>query len=350
MTSNEPMALSLFESDERTIQGAADRLAVLPFGSDEARDAYGELLEGYRVSYREKRRLIRVSDKLQEQLATVNEELQRSKEAAENALDRLRETQENLVQAEKLASLGVLVAGVAHEINTPVGTALASASFLAMRTDRLKIEFRAQSLRRSELEDYLEAAGEAAALVLSNCQRAAELIRGFKQVAVDQTSAGQRRFSLRAYIDEVLVSLGPRLKQVSHRVVVDCPDDLVIEGIPGAFSQILTNLVLNSLTHGYGPGETGTIAIQAERLDGDTARLRYSDDGRGIPMEDRGRVFDPFFTTKRGNGGSGLGLHVVYNTVIGTLRGQITVESGAPKGAIFVITFPTHPTRQGLPV
>jgi signal transduction histidine kinase len=322
------------------IEDGASVLEQVAFGSDQARAAYQMLLDAYRASYREKRRLVRVSDKLQERLAGVNEELQSSKQAAEEALDRLQETQENLIQAEKLASLGVLVAGVAHEINTPVGTALASASFLAKRTQEVEGDFRDAKLKRSDLERYIAAAGEASALILSNCQRAAELIRGFKQVAVDQTSAGQRRFGLAAYIAEVLVSLGPRLKQVPHRVEVDCPEDLVLEGIPGAVSQVLTNLIMNSLMHGYAPGQVGTLSIRVDRLDGGLLRLAYHDDGRGIPAADLPRIFDPFFTTRRGNGGSGLGLHVVYNTVVGTLKGQITVESTPGQGTLFTLIFP----------
>lgn len=331
---------SLFESDERMIEEGTAKLASLAFGEEGAREAYKTLLDAFRSSYREKRRLIRVSDKLQERLSDVNEELQRSKEAAEEALERLRETQENLVQAEKLASLGVLVAGVAHEINTPVGTALASASFLEERTRQVAEDFKTAQLKRSELDRYMGAAVEASGLILSNCQRAAELIRGFKQVAVDQTSAGRRKFNLAAYINEVLVSLGPRLKQSRHRIVVDCPEDLVVEGLPGAISQVLTNLILNSLIHGYEPGEVGTLSITAERVDAKTLRLSYHDDGKGIPLADQPRIFDPFFTTRRGAGGSGLGLHVVYNTVVGTLKGQIALESAPGEGARFTLTFP----------
>lgn len=334
--------LSLFESDERMLEEGAARLAALDFGSEPGRDAYKTLLDAFRSSYREKKRLIRVSDKLQERLSDLNDELQRSKEAAEEALDRLRETQENLIQAEKLASLGVLVAGVAHEINTPVGTALASASFLEKRTREVEADFRGAQLRRSELERYIGAAAEASGLILSNCQRAAELIRGFKQVAVDQTSAGRRRFNLSTYIAEVLVSLGPRLKQTQHRIVVDCPEDLVVEGMPGAISQVLTNLIMNSLTHGYAPGEVGTLTITVQQADAATLRLLYRDDGRGIPLADQPRIFDPFFTTRRGSGGSGLGLHVVYNTVVGTLKGQISVESAPGEGTLFTLTFPAR--------
>lgn len=343
------MEFGLFETDERTLEEGARHMLSADAGSQETRAAYAALLDAFRNSYREKRRLIRVSDKLQEKLASLNDELQRSKEAAEEALHRLRETQEDLIQAEKMASLGVLVAGVAHEINTPVGTALASASFLKQQTERFDGDFRAKTLRRSDLEKYVANAVEATSLIQSSCRRAAELIQGFKQVAVDQTSAERRSFALAAYMRDVLVSLGPRLKQARHRIDIDCPEDIVVDGSPGAFSQVLTNLILNSLIHGYDEDQAGRITIGVEDLGDGRLRMRYADDGRGISPDALPRIFDPFYTNRRGAGGSGLGLHIVYNTVVGTLRGQIAATSTLGQGVVFTITFPMSSVHQDCP-
>lgn len=340
------MEFGLFETDERTLEQGASHLQHGDSGSAEAKAAYAALLDAFRNSYREKRRLIRVSDKLQEKLASLNEELQSSKEAAEEALHRLRETQEELIQAEKMASLGVLVAGVAHEINTPVGTALASASFLAKQTERFQADYAAKTLRKSDLEKYVAHCAEASGLILSSCRRAAELIQGFKQVAVDQTSAERRTFALAAYIRDVLVSLGPRLKQTQHRIAIECPEDIVVDGSPGAFSQVLTNLILNSLIHGYDQDQAGTLSIRVEDIGDGRLRMRYADDGKGIAPEALPRIFDPFYTNRRGSGGSGLGLHIVYNTVVGTMRGQISASSTLGKGAVFSITFPASVPSQ----
>ena len=173
-----------------------------------------------------------------------------------------------------------------------------------------------------------------------NINRAAELIQSFKQVAVDQTSAERRRFDVTDYIREVLRSLGPRLKRTPHDITVEGPDNLEVEGYPGALSQVLTNFVINSISHGYDEGQRGKLNITVTQPSADRVELRYSDDGRGIPASDLGRVFDPFFTTARGLGGSGLGLNIVYNIVSQTLAGTIDVQSEPGRGTTFVVQFP----------
>jgi signal transduction histidine kinase len=176
---------------------------------------------------------------------------------------------------------------------------------------------------------YAAVAGESCALIVSNIQRAAELIQSFKQVAVDQTSGARRSFELGAYLHEIVHSLSPRLKRTAHRVVIDCPAALLLFSDPGAISQILTNLLMNSLTHGYPDGRHGTLSVQARPLPDDIVELVYSDDGCGIPETHLEHVFDPFFTTRRAVGGTGLGLHIVFNIVTQTLKGSIHVESAS---------------------
>ncbi|WP_051340113.1 ATP-binding protein [Azospirillum halopraeferens] len=267
-------------------------------------------------------------------------DLRAAKERAETALAELRETQQSLIQAEKLASLGGLVAGVAHEINTPVGITVTAASLLADETRALSGRFAEGTVRRSDLQRYLDLADEATARILANADRAASLIHSFKQVAVDQTHDDRRTFDFGTYIREVLVSLGPRLKPSGTVVEVDCPDGVVIDGYPGPVAQVITNLVINALVHAFEPGQSGRIRVCVRPLDGDEVEMVFADDGRGIPAEVLPKIFDPFFTTNRGRGGTGLGLNIVYNIIQQTLRGRLAVDSRVGEGTTFTLRFP----------
>ena len=259
----------------------------------------------------------------------------------QTAMLRLRETQAQLVQSEKLASLGALVAGVAHEINTPIGVGVTAASTLQSRTQRMREEYASGALTRNDLERYAEVAVEASQILLKNLQRAADLIHSFKQVAVDQSSGERRKFLVRTYVEEILLSLAPRLKKTPHRVELECPEAVMMDSYPGALAQIITNLVSNALVHAFPDGRAGHLRIRIETVDR-MLRLSFSDDGVGIAPADLKRVFDPFFTTKRGSGGSGLGLHIVYNLATQILRGDIGVVSEPERGATFVLTVPLN--------
>ncbi len=258
------------------------------------------------------------------------EDLRAAKDAAEHALAELSRTQDSLIQSEKMAALGQLVAGVAHEINTPLGNALTSASYLADETERIATTFRTGPLRRSEFDRYLSTATETNDILLANIGRAADLVHSFKQVAVDQSTDERRCFHLRHYLDEVMQSLKPAWRKGGHQVIVECPPDIEIDGPPGAWSQIITNLVMNSLVHAYDEGQAGTLSIRVTLAGGGDVELVYADDGRGIPAASRDKVFDPFFTTRRGAGSTGLGLHIVYNLITRTLGGRIDLESPPP--------------------
>jgi signal transduction histidine kinase len=250
-----------------------------------------------------------------------------------------QEARAQLIEAEKLASLGELVAGVAHEINTPVGIGVTAVSHLREKYEILQRSYLDNGLKRSALEEFLNACDQSTQIIQSNLRRASELINSFKQVAVDRSSSEQRRFFVKEFIDELLLSLRPRLKHTGHQFDVRCADSLEITGYPGALSQILTNFIMNSLMHAYGPQEAGQISIGVRAL-GDQIELSYADDGRGIKREHLRRIFDPFFTTRRGGGGSGLGLHIVYNLVKKALGGDIRCESPPGEGTLFVIRFP----------
>ncbi|MBK3774997.1 PAS domain-containing protein [Azospirillum brasilense] len=262
------------------------------------------------------------------------EEVFHAMEALETAYADLKETQNSLVQAEKMASLALLVAGVAHEINTPVGIAYSCSTHLASKTRSLTEAFAKGAMKKSDLTAYVAAAGESSRLIEQNLTRAAELIQSFKRVAVDQTSQERRRFDLRSYLDEIITSLGPRLRKSPHRMTVACPDGITMDGYPGALSQVITNLVINALTHAFPDGREGTMALSVEELPDSELDIRFSDDGVGIAPDNLPKVFEPFFTTKRGTGGSGLGLHIVFNLVTQSLGGRISVDSPAPNSPI----------------
>ncbi|MDH5204679.1 MAG: PAS domain-containing protein, partial [Hylemonella sp.] len=266
------------------------------------------------------------------QLKSANDELLSS-------LEKLNQAQTHLVRSEKMAALGGLVAGVAHEINTPLGIGITAASHLDEKIRKLADRYKSNTLSRDELTDFLAVAEESARMVMSNLERAAELIRSFKQVAVDQTGGMPRRFYLRDYLQEVVRSLRPELDKTAHQIRISCAAEIELLGRPGDYSQIITNLVMNSLTHGFDGIRAGNIAIVAKRL-GRNLVLRYSDDGRGIDGEHLGKIFDPFYTTRRGQGGSGLGLHVLYNIVTQGLNGYVSCVSSPGCGAVFEIEVP----------
>lgn len=290
----------------------------------------------------------RVAAELERVIA--EEDLQRLADTLENrVVERTRELEaanaslsqamEQLVQREKLASLGSLVAGVAHELNTPIGNALTVSTALNDIHRQFAGELAKGTLRRSALDRFVAENSEATALIERNLQRAAGLISHFKQVAVDQASMRRRQFDLAALVEDVLSTLSPRLKRSPHRIDVEIPPGLVFESYPGPLEQVLTNLIENSLVHGFEPGRAGVIRISAE-ASGPRVRLRYADDGLGIPPALRHRVFDPFFTTKLGQGGSGLGLYLVYNLVHGRLGGSIQLLESDGPGACFIVELP----------
>lgn len=271
-------------------------------------------------------------------LRTLNQSLESQVSETQLALDQLRVAQNQLVQQEKMASLGGLVAGVAHEINTPVGVGVTAASHLQQEVRALSKAVQDNTLSKPRFEQALRTFEQASDIILLNLTRAADLINSFKRVAVDQSSDERRQVKLKAYIEEVLLSLKPKLKTTKHRIELDCADDIETVTTPGSLSQILTNLVMNSVTHAFDPDKPGLMTIKVRR-DGEHIELKFSDDGRGIPADHISRIFDPFFTTRRGQGGTGLGLNIVFNLVNQTLGGTIQVASEIGHGTTFTIRF-----------
>ena len=285
-----------------------------------------------------------VNERLEDRVMERTLALSASNSELSSTLATLKNTQRQLVDSEKMASLGNLVAGVAHEINTPLGIGVTAASHLRQETERLARHLEKNTLSRSELEQFTKSAVEASDLVLKNLDRASKLVRSFKQVAVDQGSEALRTIVLANYLEEVLFTLKPTLKRTQHHIHLAIPPTLTMETYPGALSQIIFNLVTNSLTHAYPERTDGNIEISADLVSSEANAslilLTYRDDGIGMPELVRNRIFEPFFTTKRGQGGSGLGMHVVYNLVTQLLKGSIQCVSTQGRGTEIIIQIP----------
>lgn len=272
--------------------------------------------------------------------ATLEDTVKQRTRALEEALTDLRNSQEQLLVSEKMAVLGGLVAGVAHEINTPVGVGVTAASHLETKVQEVACLYRRGELTEEKYEEFLDDAIEGSQIILRNLRTAASLVSSFKLVAVDQSSEAMRDFNLKDYLHTIVQSLQPELKQTRISVAIDCPDDLLMTSYPGDFSQIFTNLIMNSLAHGFDQGTAaGSIGIEVKK-EGGNALIRYRDSGKGIPAEVIRKVFDPFFTTNRQGGRSGLGMHIVYNIIMQKLKGTISCEDTAEQGALFIIRTP----------
>ena len=254
------------------------------------------------------------------------------------SLKDLQQTQDQLVESEKLAALGGLVAGITHEINTPIGVGITAASTFNDHLQEIKKLYERGELTKTKLKSFLESGNYSNEIILSNLDRAADLVKSFKKVAVDQTNEEKRRFNVRSYVEDIVNSLKPTLKKTEIQVQLSGSDDLEINSYPGFLSQILTNLIFNSLVHAYPKHKQGTITISISKSE-DHAILTYSDDGIGMNRDVISHIFEPFFTTNRGGGGTGLGLYIVYTIVTQNLNGSITCESEIGIGTTFSIRF-----------
>jgi len=261
------------------------------------------------------------------------------REELQQSLQTLKTTQEHLINSEKLAVLGSLVAGVAHEINTPLGIGVTAASYISDLVHGMRGSLAAGGLELKTVANWVETMDDSAKLLSGNLQRAAEIVRSFKQVSVDQASEGARTFMMREYIQEIITSLHPKLKKGRHRVDLDCPDDLRVNTWPGVLAQILTNLIMNSLLHGFRGREEGLISIQVSNCENDFITLTYADDGAGLAVEELPHLFEPFHTSLRNEGGSGLGTYIIYNLVTQKLGGMISANSQPGQGLRYTIQF-----------
>jgi len=232
-----------------------------------------------------------------------------------------------------------MVAGVAHEVNTPIGLGVTASTLMQDKLTDIQKAFDDKQLTSNQLSKFLSESKENLGIIYRNLERAASLIRSFKQVAVDQSNENRRQFNMLQLMNEVLLSLRPNLKKTQHQVLVDCDPQLEIDSKPGPINQILINLIMNSLIHAFEHTDHGTISITV-KVEQNRCQIRYKDNGSGVPEHIKKRIFDPFVTTKRGEGGSGLGMHLVYNLVTQALNGKISLESSLGEGVDILFDFP----------
>ncbi|MDP5240102.1 ATP-binding protein [Uliginosibacterium sp. 31-16] len=315
------------------------------------RDELGELarsLEATRVSLaqaftdlEEKNREVEeYAEDLELRVAERTNELVASNARLSEVIDSLQRAQHDLIEADRLASLGRMVAGIAHELNTPLGSSLTVMSTLLDHHRTISAAMEQSSLRRSQFDEFVAGIGEGLDIMQRNVMRAAEMVNKFRQVAVDQTSEQRRSFDLQGFIEEVQLALSPNFKHASIQLHTETAENIELDSYPGPLGQVLANLQLNALTHAFEGRDSGNIWLKAEALPPGRARLTVRDDGVGMSSAVREHIFDPFFTTRLGRGGSGLGLAIVYNIVTGILGGRVVVHSTPGEGSEFIIEIP----------
>ena len=281
------------------------------------------------------------SQELENKINKRTEALKESNQELLSTLEKLHQFQSQLVESEKMASLGDMVAGVAHEVNTPIGLGVTASTLLADRLDEIKAAFDNKTLKSSQLKKFLNDGGENIAIIYRNLNRAADLISSFKKVAVDQSSEDLRTFDVKELLREVILTLRPQLHSLPYIIDIDCPDNLTINSKPGPINQILINLIMNSVIHGFEGRDHGRISITVMPLS-NQLNILFKDDGLGVDESIKHKVFEPFTTTKRGEGGSGLGMHLVYNLVTQALGGSIVLSSEIDHGVSIEINFPIN--------
>ena len=281
------------------------------------------------------------SQALENKINKRTDALKESNQELLSTLEKLHQFQSQLVESEKMASLGDMVAGVAHEVNTPIGLGVTASTLLADKLDEIKDAFDNKTLKSSQLKKFLYDSVENIAIIYRNLNRAADLISSFKKVAVDQSSEDLRVFDVKQLLNEILLTLKPQLSVLPYVIDIDCPNDLTINSKPGPINQILINLIMNSIIHGFEGKDKGYISISVMLLSSQL-NILYKDDGLGVAESIKHKVFEPFTTTKRGEGGSGLGLHLVYNLVTQALGGSIVLSSELGHGVSIEINFPIN--------
>lgn len=329
-------------SRQQDYSGRAEKTSIMEL--DILADSFNDMLErtqdhmqGQEEAENEQRRL---QASLEEKVNQRTTALKEANQELIQTLEKLHQFQRQMVQNEKMASLGDMVAGVAHEVNTPIGLGVTASTMMLDRLNYLEKEFEGKSLKASTLSKFISEGQENLNIIYRNLNRAAELISSFKQVAVDQSTENNRIFSFSQLMDEILLSMRPKLKKLQHNINLHCSEDLFIETKAGPINQIMINLIMNSVIHGFEFIEIGQIDIFVEMVGEGKISIVYKDNGKGIPEHLRKRIFDPFVTTKRGQGGSGLGMHLVYNLVTQALNGSISITSEESQGVEFQIMFP----------
>ena len=286
--------------------------------------------------------ILKLNQELEDKVSSRTKALKESNQELLSTLDKLHKFQNQLVESEKMASLGDMVAGVAHEVNTPIGLGVTASTLLSDRLDEIKHAFEDKTLKSSQLKKFLNDGEENIQIICRNLDRAAELISSFKKVAVDQSSEADREINIEHFIEDVFLTLAPETKG-KCLLVLNCEDDIDVITKPGPLNQIIVNLVMNSIIHGFEHANDGKVTLSVSQV-GQQLFMQYQDNGCGIADDMQDKIFEPFTTTKRGAGGSGLGLHLVYNLVTQALGGTIALVSKNDSGVNFEINFPITST------
>ncbi len=345
---------NLEKSAERLLSGATgaamahilirDSLLFTPDEMHELEQSYSRLLSQLKISPNQLRQQLDYAKEKEDLATQYSKELESTVEQRtdelKSALEKLQSAQSQLIETEKQASLGKLVAGIAHEINTPIGICLTATTHLEQETKLINTLYQEGKLSERELEEFFQLCNESTDIMLKNNERASHLIRSFKQIAVDQSSDELRYVNIRKYLNENLLSLRPELKKHDHIITINCDEDLACKLYAGTLSQVITNLVMNSIIHGYDEDQQGNILIQAEMNNERHFCLTYKDDGKGLSQQAAKLLFDPFYTTRRSSGGSGLGAHLIHNLVTQKLGGSVTIETSPGQGLGYFIRFP----------
>lgn len=331
------------ESISKAFEAGATEFTVKPINWD---------ILGYRVRYmirnskfffelqESQAQLRKAREELEQRVIERTHQLNKTTEELKTTLNSLRTTQSQLIESEKTSILADLLNGIAREVHTPIDLSIDTAISLKNNLDTIKGEFDQNSLKRSDMENYLKLSGNSIDSIQKNLSRSSELIKSFKQLSVEKTTEVSSNVRLKEYLEEVIFGLDPILKKSKVTITIHCPDDLIIFTYPGILFHIIMTLVTNSLTHGYGPDESGTITLDVSQ-EKDAVVLRYSDTGKGIPEHSISKLFEPFFTTKSdADTNAGLGLYIVHNRVTGILGGTISCASKMGEGTTFTISLP----------
>lgn len=290
----------------------------------------------------ERNRLVEKQIALEDEIirrGQIEAELIDKNNALASSMDALESAQDRLLESERMASLGGLVAGITHDVNTPIGVSVTASSFLQERLDKLEAAYDAKTLTGQDMSMFISEARQTTSLLSNNLNRALDLLASFKQVAVDQTSQAERQINLHTYVTEVIASLMPAFKRTQHTIELICEQPIIIICPPGAIAQIITNLIMNSLNHGFDGIDQGNITITLS-MDENDVNILYVDNGNGIDQKHIANHFDAFVTSKREVGGSGLGTHIMFNLVTQTLHGEINLQSAPNQGVSYAISFP----------
>jgi len=333
------LAFSEGQLEQRIQIESQDEFYVVASNFNAVADEFVRLLRAQEDQARESQTL------LQQLVTERTAALTHTNSELTTTIDMLRKAQDELVQSEKMAALGGLVAGVAHEVNTPLGLAYTIVTHLQDKLNVLKGKFDAGKLSHDDFQKFLGVGTDSLRHAVGNLHRAAGLIDSFKRIAVDQSSDVRRPFDLDAYLGEVVSSLSSVLRKGGHRVEINVAGTIVFDSFPGALAQVATNIILNAVIHGFEGRRDGTIRIECAMTTGHACQMVFTDDGKGMPEAVVRRVFEPFFTTRRGQGGSGLGLNIVYNLVAQQLGGTIRCESEEGVGTSFILALPLSPVR-----